>query len=61
MENLDLSNKHSPTEAEENLNTTQTQSNLTLYDNLIESFCDSKFLPQTNIYGLMGGMFLQDC
>lgn len=58
-ENLD-SNKHAPTEAEENLNTTQTQSNLTLYDNLIESFCDSKFLPQTNIYGLMGGMFLQD-
>ena len=58
-ENLD-SNKHAPTEAEENLNTTQTQSNLTLYDNLIESFCNSKFLPQTNIYGLMGGMFLQE-
>ncbi|TLE09218.1 motility associated factor glycosyltransferase family protein [Helicobacter bilis] len=38
----------------------QTQSNLTLYENLIESFCDSKFLPQTNIYGLMGGMFLQE-
>ena len=58
-ENLD-SNKHAPTEAEENLNTIQTQSNLTLYENLIESFCDSKFLPQTNIYGLMGGMFLQE-
>lgn len=41
-------------------NDIQKQSILTLYQNLIESFCDSKFLPQTNIYGLMGGMFLQE-
>ncbi len=36
-----------------------TQSNMLLSHNLLESFYDSKFLPQTNIYGLMGGLFLQ--
>ena len=55
-QNLNLA-KDSKTTQQDSI---QTQSNLTLYENLIESFCNSKFLPQTNIYGLMGGMFLQE-
>lgn len=35
------------------------QGNNTLSQNFLESFCSSYFLPQTNIYGLMGGLFLQ--
>ncbi len=34
-------------------------SNMALFNNLLESFEDSKFMPQTIIYGLMGGLFLQ--
>ena len=37
----------------------ELQSNNLLYSNFLESFCKSCFLPQTNIYGLMGGIFLQ--
>lgn len=37
----------------------ELQSNNLLYNNFLESFCKSCFLPQTNIYGLMGGIFLQ--
>ena len=61
-ENLDYIKDHKKTTQQDSIqkNTITTQSNLTLYQNLIESFCDSKFLPQTNIYGLMGGMFLQE-
>ncbi|RDU65346.1 hypothetical protein CQA53_06465 [Helicobacter didelphidarum] len=34
--------------------------NTLLDNNLLESFETMKFLPQTSIYGLMGGIFLQD-
>lgn len=40
-------------------NDIESQSNDILYKNFLESFCNSYFLPQTNIYGLMGGLFLQ--
>lgn len=36
------------------------KTNFLLFNHLLESFEDSKFLPQTTIYGLMGGLFLQD-
>lgn len=47
---------HTAKDTESNI---EKQSNNLLYNNFLESFCNSLFLPQTNIYGLMGGLFLQ--
>ncbi|RDU72778.1 DUF115 domain-containing protein [Helicobacter aurati] len=51
-DNADSSNK-----AQEEL---ATIANTQAYNNLLTCFMDSKFLPQTTLYGLMGGIFLQD-
>lgn len=46
-------------ESTKTTNNLASKSDNSLYNNFLESFYDSKFLPQTNIYGLMGGLFLQ--